>query len=179
MNLSIYSFLNKVPRGPYGLSNMHLICVSTCRHNNIQQHIFEGQVFRMSSSGYVSISNLHGIHYYTITFNFLSKSCIMWYVVYHTLVFNEFLPFSFHWKNAVCYPFVAWSCLLHLNTSSTFEVLKWVANQHQAQNQDLGQLAPTSMKQDNKLCSRCNCLKLKYYLLWHYNIDNYEIITLL
>jgi hypothetical protein len=57
--------------------------------------------------------------------------------------------------------------------------LKWVANQHQAQNQDLGQLAPTSMKQDNKLCSRCNCLKLKYYLLWHYNIDNYEIITLL
>jgi hypothetical protein len=26
-----------------------------------------------------------------IAFNFLSKSCIMWYVVYHTLVFNEFL----------------------------------------------------------------------------------------
>ncbi len=91
MNFFIYNFSDKVPRSPYGLSNMHLICVSTCRHNNIQQHIFEGQVFRVSSSGYVSINNLHGIHYYMIAFNFLSKSCIMWYVVYHTLVFNEFL----------------------------------------------------------------------------------------
>ncbi len=91
MNLFIYSFSNKVPRGPYGLSNMHLIYVNTCRHNNRQQHIFEGQVFKVSSSGYVSISNFHGIHYCTIAFSFLSKSCIMWYVVYHTLVFNEFL----------------------------------------------------------------------------------------
>ncbi len=91
MNLSIYSYLNKVPRGPYDLSNMHLICVSTCRHNNRQQYIFEGQVFKVLSGGYVSISNLHGIHYCTIALSFLSKSCIMWYVVYHTLVFNEFL----------------------------------------------------------------------------------------
>jgi hypothetical protein len=43
---------------------------------------------------------------------------------------------------------------------------------------NLGQLAPTSMKQDNELCSRCNSLKMKYSLLWHYNIDSCETIVL-
>ncbi len=42
---------------------------------------------------------------------------------------------------------------------------------------NLGQLAPTLIKQDNKLYSKCNCLKLKYYLLWHYNIDSCETIV--
>ncbi len=90
MNVFIYNFLDRVPKGPYFLSNMHLIGVSTCIYNNKQQHIFEGQVLRVSSSGYLSISGLHGIHYYMIALSFLSNSCIMWYVVYHTLVFNEF-----------------------------------------------------------------------------------------
>ncbi len=90
MNLFIYNFLDRVPKGPYFLSNMHLIGVSTCIYNNKQQHIFEGQVLRVSSSGYLSISGLHGIHYYMIALSFLSNFCIMWYVVYHTLVFNEF-----------------------------------------------------------------------------------------
>jgi hypothetical protein len=61
MNSSIYSFSNRVLRSPYCLSNMHLICVSTCRHNNRQQHIFEGQVLRVSNSGYLNISRVHGI----------------------------------------------------------------------------------------------------------------------
>ncbi len=52
----LYNFLNIVSKGPYFLSNMHLICVSICRHNIKQQHIFEGQVLKVSSSGYLNIN---------------------------------------------------------------------------------------------------------------------------
>ncbi len=55
-NSYIYSFFNIVPWGPYFLSNMHLICVSTCKHNIRQQHIFEGQVLRVSNNVYLNIN---------------------------------------------------------------------------------------------------------------------------
>jgi hypothetical protein len=91
MNFSIYNFSNWIPRGPYCLSNMHLICVNTHRHNIKRQHIFEGQVLKVSSIAYLSRSWLHGIQYCTTVFSFPSKSCILWYVIYHILVFDEFL----------------------------------------------------------------------------------------